>query len=87
MESIVEVRALCFLMMGRWCIGSMCEGRTDIGCYVRSFIWNKVKYAILEKGSYIEKWSDSNEQNRGMQRWILRRLLALILLDTIERQE
>ena len=54
-------------MMGRWCIGSMCEGRTDIGCYVRSFIWNKVKYAILEKGSYIEKWSDSNEQNRGMQ--------------------
>lgn len=31
------------------------------------FIWNKVKYAILEKGSYIEKWSDSNEQNRGMQ--------------------
>lgn len=41
--------------------------RTDIECYVRSFfIWNKVKYAILEKGSYIEKWRDSNEQSRGM---------------------
>ena len=38
--------------------------RTDIECYVRSFIWNKFKYAILEKGSQIEKWSDSNEQNR-----------------------
>lgn len=61
-----RVRALCFLMMGRWCIGSMCEGRTDIGYCVRSFIWNKVKYAILEKGSYIEKWSDLNEQSRDM---------------------
>ena len=39
--------------------------RTDIECYVRSFIWNKVKYAILEKGSYIEKWRGSNEQSRG----------------------
>ncbi len=23
--------------------------RTDIACYVRSFIWSKVKYAILEE--------------------------------------
>lgn len=38
--------------------------RTDIECYVRSFLF---KYAILEKGSYIEKWSGSNEQSRGMQ--------------------
>ena len=42
----------------------MWRGRTDIGYCVRSFIWNQVKYAILEKGSYIEKWSDLNEQNR-----------------------
>ena len=47
------VRALCFLMMVRWCIGSMCEGRTDIGYCVRSFIWNQVKYAILEKKGVI----------------------------------
>ena len=44
-----RVRALCFLMMVRWCIGSMWRGRTDIGYCVRSFIWNQVKYAILEK--------------------------------------
>ncbi|QWH64989.1 hypothetical protein FC697_10500 [Bacillus wiedmannii] len=55
-------------MMGRWCIGSMCDEKNGHRMLCPFFfIWNKVKYAILEKGSYIEKWSDSNEQNRGMQ--------------------
>jgi len=63
-----RVRALCFLMMGRWCIGSMCDEKNGHRMLCPFFfIWNKAKYAILEKGSYIEKWSDSNEQNRGMQ--------------------
>lgn len=42
--------------------------RTDIECYVRSFLFGtKSNMLFLKKGSYIEKWSDSNEQNRGMQ--------------------
>lgn len=42
--------------------------RTDIECYVRSFLFGtKSNMLFLKKGSYIEKWSDSNEQSRGMQ--------------------
>ncbi len=41
--------------------------RTDIECYVRSFLFGtKLNMLFLKKGSYIEKWSDINEQNRGM---------------------
>ena len=37
MESIVRVRVLCFLMMGRWCIGSMCEKAAGIsGFYMEN---------------------------------------------------
>lgn len=42
--------------------------RMDIECYVHSFLFGaKLNMLFLKKGSYIEKWSDSNEQNRGMQ--------------------
>ncbi len=41
--------------------------RTDIECYVRSFLFGtKLNMLFLKKGSYIEKWSDLSEQNRGM---------------------
>lgn len=42
--------------------------RTDIECYVRSFLFGtKLNMLFLKKGSYIEKWRGSNEQSRGMQ--------------------
>ena len=55
-------------MMGRWCIGSMCDEKNGhrISCPF-FFIWKMVNMLFLKKGSYIEKWSDSNEQSRGMQ--------------------
>ncbi|EOO14387.1 hypothetical protein IG9_04221 [Bacillus cereus HuA2-9] len=41
--------------------------RTDIECYVRSFLFGaNLNMLFLKKGSYIEKWSDLNEQSRGM---------------------
>lgn len=41
--------------------------RTDIEFLVRSFLFGtKSNMLFLKKGSYIEKWSDSNEQNRGL---------------------
>ena len=66
MESIVESKGVVFSYDGKMVHRKYVWGRTDIGYCVRSFIWNKVKYAILEKGSYIEKWSDLNEQSRDM---------------------
>ena len=65
MESIVESKGVVFSYDGKMVHRKYVMKRTDIECYVRSFIWNKVKYAILEKGSYIEKWRGSNEQSRG----------------------
>lgn len=45
-----KVRALCFLMMGRWCIGSMCDEKNGHRMLCPFFfIWGKVKYAILEE--------------------------------------
>lgn len=49
MESIVESKGVVFSYDGKMVHRKYVEGRTDIGYCVRSFIWNQVKYAILEK--------------------------------------
>ncbi|PFD40568.1 hypothetical protein CN278_01275 [Bacillus thuringiensis] len=55
-------------MMGRWCIGSMCDEKNGRRILCPFFLFGtRLNMLFLKKGSYIEKWSDSNEQNRGMQ--------------------